>query len=310
MANKYGRLSVTFSWNDPDSGSGSYSQVYALYEVDNGDHKVTYIGQDEYDVTRSTPYIDLDWTDTTELDAVFAEGYTMTYTWLTPMTEVDDDSSIEFPISIANGGTGATTASQALVNLGAASASHTHTQYAAASHTHDYAATNHTHSNYAAANHSHNYAASSHSHTIANITNLQSMLDGKAATGHSHGNTVLWSGGSYMGSSHIANLSQKISEQDHGIAIVFSGYDTSKNTPLNNSWTTHFVPKEMIQYNNGGGQTFLMAINSGMSDFGSKYLYIEDDKIMGHVSNTQAGTGASGITFSNNKYVMRYVIGF
>lgn len=168
-------------------------------------------------------------------------------------------------------------------------------------HTHDYAAINHVHTE---------YAAIDHTHTIANITNLQSMLDGKAATGHSHGNTVLWSGGSYMGSSHIANLSQKISEQDHGIAIVFSGYDTSKNTPLNNSWTTHFVPKEMIQYNNGGGQTFLMAINSGMSDFGSKYLYIEDDKIMGHVSNTQAGTGASGITFSNNKYVMRYVIGF
>lgn len=153
-------------------------------------------------------------------------------------------------------------------------------------------------------------APASHTHTIANITNLQSTLDGKAATNHHHGNAVLWSGGSYMNASQTMSLSKKISEQDHGIVIVFSGYDITNKVALNNSWTTHFVPKEMVQYNNGGGHTFMMAINAAMSEFGAKYLYIYDDKITGHVSNTQTGTGASGITFANNKYVMRYVIGF
>lgn len=123
MANKYGLLSVNFSWNDPDSGSSSYDQVYAIYEMDNGDHKVTFVGQNGYEVNLSQPYIDLDWSDTNELNAVFAEGYTTTFTWIQPMTDVDDsESDIEFPISVANGGTGATTAEQALENLGAAPA--------------------------------------------------------------------------------------------------------------------------------------------------------------------------------------------
>lgn len=42
-------------------------------------------------------------------------------------------------LPIANGGTGSTTASGALNNLGAASADHTHTEYAATGHTHNYA---------------------------------------------------------------------------------------------------------------------------------------------------------------------------
>jgi uncharacterized protein YukE len=38
----------------------------------------------------------------------------------------------------------------------------------------------------AASNHTHNYAPSSHNHTIAQITNLQSTLNGKAASSHNH----------------------------------------------------------------------------------------------------------------------------
>lgn len=49
---------------------------------------------------------------------------------------VTDGSNPVLPV--AQGGTGATTAAQALANIGAAAASHTH-NYAAASHTHNYA---------------------------------------------------------------------------------------------------------------------------------------------------------------------------
>lgn len=55
-------------------------------------------------------------------------------------------------IPISRGGTGATTAEEALENLGAAPVSHTHSDYASSSHTHD------------------GYASSSHKHTTGDIT--------------------------------------------------------------------------------------------------------------------------------------------
>lgn len=349
---RIGRLQVSCDYGDENL----YVSTYRILEVEVEGVMLVGSCSDDGDQNGVTWYDDVDLSVQSDIDGMYKFGGTNTYTWLAQMTEVPDDSvAIEYPISIANGGTGATTAAQALTNLGAASVtaldalsdtvagkantSHTHSSYATvtalnnlsdvvdgkanAGHSHsNYAASSHAHSisnitnlqttldGKAAANHSHNYAASSHTHSISNITNLQSTLDGKAASNHSHGNAVLWSGGSYMNGTQTATLSQKISDQDHGIVIVFSGYDITNKVALNNSWTTHFIPKEMIQYNNGGGQTFHMSINAAMSEFGAKYLYIYDDKITGHVSNSQTGTGASGITFSNNKYVMRYVIGF
>lgn len=55
-------------------------------------------------------------------------------------------------LPIEQGGTGATTAEEALENLGAAPVSHTHSDYASSSHTHD------------------EYASSSHKHTTGDIT--------------------------------------------------------------------------------------------------------------------------------------------
>ena len=49
-------------------------------------------------------------------------------------------------------------------------------------------------SNFASKSHTHSqYASSSHTHSISNITNLQSTLDGKSGTGHSHSNYSLTS---------------------------------------------------------------------------------------------------------------------
>ena len=73
-------------------------------------------------------------------------------------------------------------------------------------------------------------------------------------------------------------------------------------------WSTHFVPKSMISYNNGGGQTFLMGLNAGFSAIGAKYLYIYDTYIEGHSGNISTGTNSS-LTFKNNEFVLRYVMG-
>jgi hypothetical protein len=49
---------------------------------------------------------------------------------------------------------------------------------------------------------------------------------------------------------------------------------------------------------------------SNLAFFATKYLYIHDDKVVGHANNNATGTGACGITYTNNRFVLRYIIGF
>ena len=69
---------------------------------------------------------------------------------------------------------------------------HTHTQYAAASHTHsDYASATHDHDeDYAAVGHTHDYAGASHTHAQSEITGLATALSGKANATHTHADYV------------------------------------------------------------------------------------------------------------------------
>lgn len=117
---------------------------------------------------------------------------------------------------------------------------------------------------------------------------------------------VLWSGAYHMNSDRTITLSETISSQKNGIVLVWSYYDGEVK---NHSWNTHFISKKEIELLSGNPHTFLMAINAGLSTFGAKYLYISDNQIAGHATNVASGTSDSGIKFSNDKYVLRYVIG-
>lgn len=127
-------------------------------------------------------------------------------------------------------------------------------------------------------------------------------------------NKVLWSGDSHMNANQVINLSQKISEQPNGIVLVFSYYEPSTGYGQSVGWSTHFVPKYMPRINGAnydaktGGQFFMLGLNAGFSVIGGKYLFIEDQRIGGHTGNTQTGTN-SGISFKNNQFSLRYVIG-
>lgn len=59
-------------------------------------------------------------------------------------------------------------------------------EFATADHTHDYANINHTHNDYAPVSHTHDYAASDHTHAVSDVENLQTVLNGKAASSHTH----------------------------------------------------------------------------------------------------------------------------
>lgn len=117
---------------------------------------------------------------------------------------------------------------------------------------------------------------------------------------------TLWSGTAHMIDTEQANLSKPISEQANGVVLVFSRSNTDAS-PLEYGWNTFFVPKAMINYNKGAGQTFIMAA-SKFATIGTKYLYIYDNYIKGNAENDDSGT-TSGITYNNAQYVLRYVIG-
>ena len=121
-----------------------------------------------------------------------------------------------------------------------------------------------------------------------------------------HEQKVLWSGSWYMNASQTANLSENISKQPNGIVLVFSRY--SDGAAQNHNFNSFFVPKQFVQLHSGGGCSFL--IMSATFEYAcSKYLYISDSSISGHASNNATGTGSNGVTYANNGYVLRYVIG-
>ena len=117
---------------------------------------------------------------------------------------------------------------------------------------------------------------------------------------------LLWSGGYYMTDDHKCILSEPISKQRSGIVLVFSAY---VDGAAQDYWFCNFfVPKYVVSAHPGKGHEFIMATNTFGSVTG-KYLYISDDIIKGASSNNATGTAASGITYNNAAFVLRYVIG-
>lgn len=116
---------------------------------------------------------------------------------------------------------------------------------------------------------------------------------------------VLWTGGMLMTSGHTITLSSPVSKQRSGIALVFSAYED--DAAQNHHFETVFVPKYLIAAMPGGGHNCQLA-TSDFSYIGTKYLYISDNKIVGHDNNNKTGT-KNGVTYANNHWVLRYVIG-
>ena len=117
---------------------------------------------------------------------------------------------------------------------------------------------------------------------------------------------ILWSGGYYMTSGHTINLAEKVSAQRNGINLVFSEYYDGESK--NQTFVSFFISKRLVNNHGGCGHCFQMS-TSNLSYFATKYLYIHDTKIVGHDNNSLTGTGSSGIKYTNNRFVLRYVIG-
>lgn len=117
--------------------------------------------------------------------------------------------------------------------------------------------------------------------------------------------TLLWSGGYYMTATHIIDLTEAISKQRNGIVLVFSAYEDGSSQ--NHHFECKFIPKYIVGAHPGVGYNFELS-TSDFSYVGTKYLYISDGKIAGHANNNLTGT-KNGVTYANNHWVLRYVIG-
>lgn len=121
-------------------------------------------------------------------------------------------------------------------------------------------------------------------------------------------NNVLWGPDYYfMSGSNTINLSQKVSEQKNGIVLVWQAYSDGAPQPWEYNFT--FIPKWQAITNSSRGVVCFLA-TSHASYIGTKYVYVFDDKVTGHNDNSTGPTkGNSGITTTNNHWVLTYVIG-
>lgn len=109
-----------------------------------------------------------------------------------------------------------------------------------------------------------------------------------------------------MNANQTATFSEKVSDQPSGICLVFSEYYDGE--AKNQSFISFFVSKKVVATHAGKGHSFAL-FTSTFGYAGTKYLYISDDKLTGHANNANTGTGTTGIKYTNNRFVLRYVIG-
>lgn len=116
-------------------------------------------------------------------------------------------------------------------------------------------------------------------------------------------NKVLWSGGHYMDSGQTATLSESISAQPHGIVLVWSKYDQANGAGVDAEFTFFFIPKHYVTVASGKGM-WMSDPYAAMS----KYVYIADTTVTGYSTNSTTGTYNS-VSYTNNGFILRYVIG-
>lgn len=121
---------------------------------------------------------------------------------------------------------------------------------------------------------------------------------------------ILWTGNYVMNASQSVTFSETLSQQQHGIVLVFSRYATAGEQ--NYAYSCHFISKLFVTT---AGSTTGVNLNLVMATtkfdyIAGKTLTVTDTGITGHADNTATGKAdISGITYYNDKFALRYVIG-
>ena len=115
----------------------------------------------------------------------------------------------------------------------------------------------------------------------------------------------LWDGYIWMRADQTAALSAPISQQPHGIIVIFALYDPTTGGVIDVMTNPYFVPKTAINYD----YVFTMFWESGWKA-GVKRVSVQDTQIVGNAQNDAATfTASSGITLDERWFVLRRVYG-
>ncbi len=146
-----------------------------------------------------------------------------------------------------------------------------------------------------------------HNTTFYKLVNVNEGL-AKGNIRETFQNKLLWSGERYPTANQTSVFQEPVSDQPHGILLVFSGYNTTNSNSINADWNTFFVSKREIAEHLGAGHGFLMS-STNLNRVCQKYIYIDNTSLWGHDQNNKTGTGSSGASYTNNAFVLRYVFG-
>ena len=116
---------------------------------------------------------------------------------------------------------------------------------------------------------------------------------------------TLWTGSSVMIGTDKLTFAEPMDQQQSGIVLVFSRYISGAAQDY--YYVTHFVPKQLIATTPSSSMCFLMS-TAKFEAIAAKYLIITNTGITGNDQNDDTGT-ANGVTFANNSFALRYVIG-
>lgn len=115
----------------------------------------------------------------------------------------------------------------------------------------------------------------------------------------------LWDGGALMFASQSVNLSAPISEQPHGIIVIFALFDPTTNSLTNVMTNPFFVPKTAIDYD----YVFTMFWENAWR-MCTKRVTIRNTCIIGNDQNSSADfTATTGVKSGPRYFVLRRVYG-
>lgn len=115
---------------------------------------------------------------------------------------------------------------------------------------------------------------------------------------------ILYTGPQQMGAGVEINLSEQVSRQKTGLALIWSPYGTAGKENLH----YQYIPKETIML---FGETThsIFLCNTNFTKVACKSVIVKDDCILGNQYNMTEGQH-NGIVFNNADYTLRYVLGY
>ena len=121
---------------------------------------------------------------------------------------------------------------------------------------------------------------------------------------------LLWAGSMLLTAGQTATFSEPLSQQEHGVVLIFSRYTSS--TAQDYYFSCHFIPKLLVSTAIAAGQTAAgVAVSMATSKFdyiSAKYIRVTETGVTGDETNNASGT-TNGITYNNAQFALRYVIG-